>query len=264
MSKFSELMKQPLPSAQKAAEEAVNDTISESVDAEVDENTEPEVDVTEGATEDNSEENSENLLENAEAELDAIIGDLVSEGCEGGECSEDGCEGDECEDDVEIVAPLSPQSAIANVSTSITDEVDSEPLSPAESQRVDDVINTVATPILINGELTESEIEEFVNSMDSDIAVTEGFLMERTIVKFDKNAKKAQLYEVAVAAVAREKKDPLFKKLNTVYKMERILKAKLRKKYHAQAQQKVKEYLARARKSKSGILSRIANKILGR
>ena len=264
MSKFSELMKQPLPSAQKAAEEAVNDTISESVDAEVDENTEPEVDVTEGTTEDNSEENSENLLENAEAELDAIIGDLVSEGCEGGECSEIGCEGDECEDDVEIVAPLSPQSAIADVSTSITDEVDSEPLSPAESQRVDDVINTVATPILINGELTESEIEEFVNSMDSDIAVTEGFLMERTIVKFDKNAKKAQLYEVAVAAVAREKKDPLFKKLNTVYKMERILKAKLRKKYHAQAQQKVKEYLARARKSKSGILSRIANKILGR
>ena len=259
-------MKQPLPSAQKAAEEAVNDTISESVDA--------EVDVTKGAAEDNSEENSENLLENAEAELDAIIGDLVSEGCEGEECGDSGCEGEECddsgcdgeecEDDVEIVAPLSPQSAIADVSTSITDEVDSEPLSPAESQRVDDVINTVATPILINGELTESEIEEFVNSMDSDIAVTEGFLMERTIVKFDKNAKKAQLYEVAVAAVAREKKDPLFKKLNTVYKMERILKAKLRKKYHAQAQQKVKEYLARARKSKSGILSRIANKILGR
>ena len=42
--------------------------------------------------------------------------------------------------------------------------------------------------------------------------------------------------------------------------MERILKAKLRIKYHAQASRKVKEYLRKAQKSKSGILSRIASK----
>ena len=142
--------------------------------------------------------------------------------------------------------------------------VDTTPLTPDQSQKVDDVINTVATPILINGELNDDQVKEFVESMDSDIAVNEGFLTEKTIIKFDKNAKKAQLYEVAVAAVAREKKDPLYKKLQTVYKMERIIKAKLRKKYHSQAQQKVKEYLARAKRSKSGVLARIAHKITGK
>ena len=137
-------------------------------------------------------------------------------------------------------------------------------LTPDESRRVDDRMNAVATPLLMQSEMTEEEIKEFVESADSDIAVAEGFLTERTIVKFDKNAKKAQLYEVAVAAVAREKKDPLYKKLQTVYKMERILKAKLRVKYNAPAQKKVKEYLARAKKSKSGILARIAEKLTGK
>ena len=143
-------------------------------------------------------------------------------------------------------------------------ENDTEVLSPDESQRADDVINAVATPLMLNGELSEAEINEFVESVDSDIAIAEGLLTERTIVKFDKNAKRAQLYEVAVAACAREHNDPDFRKLQTVYKMERILKKKLRKKYNSQAQKKVKEYLARAKKSKSGIISRIAHKITGK
>lgn len=135
------------------------------------------------------------------------------------------------------------------------------PLTPEEDQRVDDRINTVATPLLIAGSLSDEEINEFTESVDSDIVVSEGLMTERTIVRFDKNARKAQLYEVAVASIAREKKDPLYRKLETVYKMERILKAKLRKKYNAEATRKVKEYIARAKNSKSGILSRIANKI---
>lgn len=148
-----------------------------------------------------------------------------------------------------------------NQQTPDIDDDEPAPLTPEQSQRVDDTINAVATPLLIQNNLTESEVAEFIESVDSDIAVSEGFLTEKTIVKFDKTAKKAQLYEVAVAACAREHKDPLYKKLETVYKMERVIKAKLRKKYNAEAQKKVKEYLARARKSKSGILARIANKI---
>ena len=138
-------------------------------------------------------------------------------------------------------------------------------LTPEEDKRVDDVMNAVATPILIKDELkSEEEYKEFVESVDSDIAVAEGFLTEKTIVRLDKHAKKAQLYEVAVAACAKEHNDPLAKKLETVYKMERVIKAKLRKKYHAEANRKVKEYLARAKKSKSGLLSRIVSKITGK
>lgn len=225
MSKFSDLMAQPLPSAQKA-NEVVDDITTESVKPDF--------------------ESAESLIES--------MNDLTTE-----------FDDDDEIDEVEVVQPLD-----STVATAVADEpaegeeVDDEPLTPAESNNVDGVIDAVATPLLLRESLNEDEIMEFVNSMDSDIAVSEGFLMEKTIIKFDKKAKKAQLYEVAVAAVAREKKDPLYKKLNTVYKMERILKAKLRKKYNSQAQQKVKEYLARAKRSKSGILSRIANKIMGR
>lgn len=171
--------------------------------------------------------------------------------------SEDGIESD-------AGVPVPPMADPVTPPQISDDTPDVNPLSPEESQHVDDVMNSVATPMLISDELSEDEIKEFVEGVDSDIAVAEGFLTERTIVRFDKNAKKAQLYEVAIAAVAREKKDPLYRKLETVYKMERVLKAKLRKKYHSQANAKVKEYLARAKKSKSGILARIANKITGK
>jgi hypothetical protein len=188
---------------------------------------------------------------------------------EGACCNEDGDINPEITDDITITTPVPeenpveadqvvPQPAVVDGEVDVT-------LTPEEDQHIDDTLNAVATPLLLQDELkSDEEIKEFVESVDSDIAIAEGFLTERTIIKFDKHARKAQLYEVAVAAVAREKKDPLYKKLQTVYKMERILKAKLRKKYDAPAKIKVKEYLARAKRSKSGILARIAAKILGK
>ena len=130
-----------------------------------------------------------------------------------------------------------------------------------ENRNIMDRIAAIAGDILIDN---EEELKEFVEGVDFDIAVAEGLMTERTIVKFDKNAKRAQLFEIAVASCAREKKDPLYRKLETCYKMERVLKAKLRKKYDAPARKRVKEYLDRARKSKSGILARIANKLSGK
>lgn len=166
--------------------------------------------------------------------------------------------------EVPVVKPTPEVEPITPVYTDPVCDGDScEELTPDESQRVDDTMNAVATPLLLKSELSEEEIKEFTESADCDIAEAEGFLTERTIVKFDKNAKKSQLYEVAVFACAREKNDPLYRKLETVWKMERILKAKLRKKYNAPAQKKVKEYLARAKKSKSGILAKIASKLSG-
>lgn len=146
------------------------------------------------------------------------------------------------------------------MTSSDTEMQDPPPLTPEQDQHVDDVMTTVLTPMLLKENMTESEFTEFVNSDEFDTLRDEGFMTERTIVKFDKHARKAQLYEVAIRACAMEHHDPLWRKLETVYKMERILKAKLRIKYHAQASRKVKEYLRKAQKSKSGILSRIASK----
>lgn len=138
-------------------------------------------------------------------------------------------------------------------------------LTPEEDREVDDLMNTVATPMLLADELkTESDYKEFVESVDYDIAIAEGFYTERTIVKFDKTARLAQLYEVALASIARAKRDRDYRKLETVYAMERRLKAKLRKKYGPQAEKKAKEYLQRAKKSKSGVLSKVASRITGK
>ena len=156
--------------------------------------------------------------------------------------------------------------AVAPAAIEIKDEEEIVPvndMTPDEERNVDDVMNAVATPLILNGELNEEEIKEFVNGLDGEIAEQEGMITERTIVRFDKNARKAQLYEVAIAAVGREKNDPDWRKLQTVYKMERKLKARLRKKYNSLATRKVKEYLDRARKSKSGILAKLAAKIHG-
>ena len=143
-------------------------------------------------------------------------------------------------------------------------------LTPEEDAAVDGAMDAVVPSLLLQGGVNDADIPgaidmaDMVESGEADILVSEGYLTEKTIVRFDKNAKRAQLYEVAVLTIAREKKDPLYRKLETVYKMERVLKAKLRKKYHSQANKKVKEWLERARKSKSGILAKIANKLSGK
>lgn len=163
---------------------------------------------------------------------------------------------DDCDNDVpDIIDDIDDEEDVS------TDGPQVDQLGPDGEKRVDDTLDTVGTAILIGDELSQKECCEFVESVDADILVQEGYLTEKTIVKMDKNARKAQLYEVALFKVAREHNDKNYWKLQTVYKMERRLKAKLRMRYHNEANRKVREYLNRAKKSKSGLLSRIAAKL---
>lgn len=196
-----------------------------------------------------------------------LFNEGVGEECQlpGQECGGTGEECGNCGNEGE-----DPMAAVAGTGTApdlpaggVDDEPVPDNLTPEQDQRIDDTMNAVATPMLIASELDEAAIKDLVESTELDTCVQEGFLTERTVVRFDKNARKAQLYEVAVAACAREANDPLMRKLDTVYKMERVLKARLRKKYHTQANRKVKEYLKRAKGSKSGLLARIAAKLSG-
>ena len=191
--------------------------------------------------------------------------------------SDENCESNECapaEEDSNLINDVKipdikddPSTEFSPVQSQTPPPIEPEPgevkLSPDEDIEASDTMNTVATPLLISS-MEDNDIKEFVNGVDGTIAETEGFLTEKTIVRFDKNARKEQLYEVAIRSCARAHKDPLYYKLETVYRMERILKAKLRRKYNSEANRKVKEYLAKAKKSKSGILSRIASKIMGK
>ena len=127
---------------------------------------------------------------------------------------------------------ISPDGTCDPAVQGISDEVD--PADPVDSvisddlgtdddevnQKIDDAIQRTATPILLGGELSGDEADGFIESADCDTAVAESFMTERTIVKFDKKARFAQLHKVAVLVIAKEKKDPMYKKLVTVWRIE--------------------------------------------
>ena len=94
--------------------------------------------------------------------------------------------------------------------------------------------------------LTNEELEELTESAEvcKDM-VDNGIVMERSIVRLDKKAKISRAYKTAVFTIAREKKDPKFKKLLTVWKMERTLEAYLMKKYHTEAMKRAKLAVAK-------------------
>ena len=96
-------------------------------------------------------------------------------------------------------------------------------------------------------ELTAEESVQFYESTDSDIAVSEGLIMESDVddiftegvfaspnkpFKMTKRARFKQLYELSVQIEARAHRDPQMVKLDRAYKIERQIKANLRKKYN--------------------------------
>lgn len=74
---------------------------------------------------------------------------------------------------------------------------------------------------------------------------TNEIVTERTIVKFDKKARLNTAYKTAIFTVARRRKDAKFKKLLTLWRMERQIEAYLMKKYHSEAMKIAKESLKR-------------------
>lgn len=110
--------------------------------------------------------------------------------------------------------------------------------------------------------LTEDELHAFLESRDeTDIAREENILMEKTIVRLDKKAKLSHAQKIAVFTIAREKNDPKFKKLITVWRMERQLEAYLFKKYGNQALARAKKTVNNASRSKSAMVKKAANRV---
>lgn len=111
-------------------------------------------------------------------------------------------------------------------------------------------------------DLTSEEIETLLeNTSDVAECIAENIAMERTIVRLDKQAKLNKAKAMAVFSIAKEKNDPMFKKLMTVWKWERFLENKLTKKYGNEAARRAKKAAANSAKSKSNINKAAANKI---
>lgn len=90
--------------------------------------------------------------------------------------------------------------------------------------------------------LSNEELEAFLeNGAEIRDAVDNEVLLERTVVRLDKKAKLSRAKAMAIFSIAKEKKDPKFKKLLTLWKLENKILKYLEKKYGAAATSRAKK-----------------------
>lgn len=123
---------------------------------------------------------------------------------------------------------------------------------------------------------TPEEISAMAESYEEMGAMSEtmGVAMEKVIVRLDKKSRLAHLQQAAVFKLANAANDPKYRKLLTLWKMERQIEAYLNKKYASQAtkiaKSKIKNYTAQGLKKVSGDpkkevgKGKIANKVAAR
>lgn len=155
-------------------------------------------------------------------------------------------------------------------------------LSPDEEMRADDMMGVVATTALVNREMNAHERAEFAESdLDIQYAINEGFLTRadaeilkegtdytveasynknQNVVHLNKKARLNQLYALAINVSAAAHKDPdviLLRKLN---RQKKVVRTRLRKKYHSEGLKRMRIYWKRLKSSKSKPLSDLAKK----
>lgn len=111
---------------------------------------------------------------------------------------------------------------------------------------------------LISSFLTEDEQVQLLES-HSEITdlVNSDIVTEKTLVRLDKNARINQVQKVAVFTIAKEKNDPIFKKLLTVWRIERSLEKKLLGKYGNEGLRRAKKTVQSNYKQKGNAFVKI-------
>ena len=287
---FFDLLNKPLPSAETEEEET---TTLESADPE-----EMEGDIGDGeeGIEDDTEINQGDTTDEAcgDDDTECEYGDDFEddlEDPEGDVASVIDDELDDDEDDDELDVDDLSSEELDELDDELTDDYvddlvgdqDEITLSPEEEMEADDMMSTAATTIVVNDELNAQEKAEFLESAEQlQIAVNEGLLLEsdindmmydlgmvtegqkynkKMLIRLDKKSKMKQLYSLAVNVSACAHHDPDFIKLKKVLRVRKQLRAKLRKKYHAEAMKRMKVYYKRLTSSKSSVLSNIGKKL---
>lgn len=265
---FQDLLNKPLPSRKNGKSGYIKESIDDVMDD------------LDGATD----------LDDADMNMDNtdIDGGMGAE-C-GGNCNEDADDDVDDMDDIDIsdlsdeeLDQLEADLEDSDLDDAVGDvgEVD---LSPEEEKDADDFMGLAATTALLKDELNVEERAAFYSSpKETSAAVYEGFLLEsdidaenpilsedllteakvynKTTVRFSKDARKAQLYAIAVTASARAHNDPDYFRYQKICKMKRAMRHKLERKYHGEALRRMKVYFNRLMHSKSGVLSNLAKKI---
>lgn len=101
-------------------------------------------------------------------------------------------------------------------------------------------------------DLPTDDLESLLeDTHDIATAISENIVLEKSIVRLDKQAKLSKARKMAIFAIAKEKKDPKFKKLITIWKWERFIETYLDKKYGNEAMRRAKKTVSNAAKSNS-------------
>ena len=125
----------------------------------------------------------------------------------------------------------------------------------------DTEINALLVECAILDTFSNEEIESLTeNTYDLGKAINEDILVERSIVRLDKEAKRNKAYKMAIFQIAKEKKDRDFKKLLTIWKLERFIEDKLEKRYGAQAKQLAKQAMKKSKNTKSKAVGKAVSK----
>lgn len=288
MSKFSDILNKPLPSKLTTISESAEDELNNQGD---------NGDVEDAATPANGE--GETTDEGCNPCTKEGCNPCTNEGCnpctkegcnpytkcedvgtddiEDASDDEDNFDPDDLSD--EELAAIDKELGDDALNSVVDDEDDEVTLTPDEEMEADDMMNMAATTLLVNDELNAEEKAEFLETQ-AGVAIEEGFMTEadvnamctelglaqensynkKMIIRLDAASKKKQLYALAVNVSAAAHGDPDYIKLKKVMKMRKILRAKLERKYKAEATKRMKIYYNRLSHSKSGTLSKLAKK----
>lgn len=282
MSKFSDLLNQPLPSASFFESDDDTDNVN-----------------------DNSNDSNNDTDDNSDVEKEYGDEELDMGSDDQNECGDNSiaCEDDDDDDmddlddddedefdpeelsDAELAALDADLGGDTINNIADADDAEKVELDPNEEREADDMMGVAATAVLINDEMSSDEKKELAESTrDVQIAINEGLLLEsdidtmlesvsmdeiftegrydkKMLIRLDKNAKMKQLFSLGVNVSASAHRDPDYIKYKKVLRMRKILKARLTKKYHAEAMKRMKIYFKRLNNSKSNILSKLAKKV---
>ena len=270
MSKFSDLLNQPLPSTSFFESDDDTDNVNDNSNDsnnDTDDNSDVEKEYGDNsiACEDDDDDNDDDMDDLDDDDEDEFDPEELS--------------------DAELAALDADLGGDTINNIADTDDAEKVELDPNEEREADDMMGVAATAVLINDEMSSDEKKEFAESTrDVQIAINEGLLLEsdidtmlesvsmdeiftegrydkKMLIRLDKNAKMKQLFSLGVNVSASAHRDPDYIKYKKVLRMRKILKARLTKKYHAEAMKRMKIYFKRLNNSKSNILSKLAKKV---
>lgn len=110
--------------------------------------------------------------------------------------------------------------------------------------------------------LSLDELESFLeNTSEVNDAIRMDIVQEKTIVRLDKKARLNRAYMTSVFAVAKKKKDKKFKKLQTLWKLEKAIEKYLIKRYGNEAMRQAKKSMQNASRSNSKLVKKAVNTV---